>query len=202
MSTIVGVRTEKGTAVAWDEMVSVGPTRCVNATHRSKVSQVGDSLIGIAGLMVYQNILEHYTRGDAAPRLNDEGSLFEFFLKFWRALHDRYHLVDDQSDSDASCPFADLDAEFLVANRSGLFLVKQIMSVARYEKFCAIGSGAPHAEGALQVLYRENGSAADIAEEAVRVALEFDRSSGGPVNVRDVPRQQTKGRKKTATRSK
>ena len=108
----------------------------------------------------------------------------------WKALHEDYHMVNDQSDSDSPSPFADFDADFLVANASGIYLVGGILSVAEYEKYCAIGSGAGHAEGALTVLYDIEKDAAVMARRAVESALIYDANSGGEIEVRAVPPAQ------------
>lgn len=132
----------------------------------------------------------------------DERSILDFFVRFWRDLHNQYHFVDDQSDSEAPSPFADLATEFLIANPHGIFRVKEVLSVSRFERFCAIGSGAPHAEGALQILYEQEESAKAIAEKAVRVALEFDAASGGEVAVLDVAERVAGRRKQGRVRAK
>lgn len=183
MSTIVAVQKNDEVAMAWDSMTTVGSTRNVNLFPVRKVLQVGDSLVGVAGLSVYYTILEHYFREEEAPRLDDETLVLDFFLRFLRDLRDRYSFVNDQSDSDDPSPFADLCAEFVVGNRNGIFRVKEILSIGRFSRFCAIGSGSPHAEGALQVLYSRDMPAEEIAREAVLVAVEFDRASGGEVMV-------------------
>lgn len=189
MSVIVTVEKDDRIAVAWDTMTSVGSTRCVNAAGPPKVQRTGPCYIGMAGLTVYRNILCDYLQSAEPPSLRDEREVFAFFLQFWRDLRGRYHFVEDQSDADSASPFADLDAEFLVASPHGVFLVKEILSVSRFEKFCAIGSGSPHAEGALHVLYDVADTAREIAQRAVEAALAFDAASGGPVEVVELRRE-------------
>ena len=118
--------------------------------------------------------------------LKDERAILDFFIRFWKALHEHYHFVNDQSRDDDTSPFAELDNEFLVVNRYGIFQVEDILGVTRYERYCAIGSGASRAEGALEVLMGQDKTAGEIAEEAIRVAMKFDRASGGDVIVYDV----------------
>jgi len=187
MSTIVAVEKNGHAAVACDTMFAVGSIRSVNAA-RTKALRVGESVIAVAGFSVYFNILEHYfAESDTVPALQDEIAVFDFFLHFWRVLHDRYTYVNDQSDSGHPSPFADLDAEFLVVNPAGIFEVKEILSVSQHKRFCAIGSGNEHAEGALQILYDGDRSVSDIAKQAVLVAMEFDRASGGTVETYEIP---------------
>jgi len=201
MSTIVAVEKAGRIAVAWDELSTIGSTRCVNKLGPPKVQRVGSSIVGSAGLSTYRNVLDHYLASKKPPVLKDERAIFQFFVRFWRDMRARYHFVNDQADTDDPSPFADMAAEFLVANRHGLFLVKEILSVTRLGKFCAIGSGAPHAEGALQVLYDQDGSAKDIAQTAVQVALEFDAASVGPVQVLELQERTKPARKNKAKRT-
>lgn len=191
MSIIVGVHKGGRAAIAWDTMKSIGSTRSVHSTGPQKVVRVGASFVGSAGYTVYYNLLDHYIGSKKAPSLKDERSIFQFFVRFSRDLRNHYHLVNEQSDAQETSPFLDLGAEFMVVNRHGIFLVKEILSVSRFEKFCAIGSGAPHAEGALQVIYDQSGSADEIAERAVGVALDFDAASGGPVEVMAIAAKRT-----------
>ncbi len=181
MSTILAVCKGGTTILACDSVVSTGSIRAVGAVRRKSI-KVGRSVIGIAGLTVYGVILEHFVRGmKRAPRLGSEVEIFDFFVRFVQAMKSKYHFVNDQCESDDPTPFTDLDAEFLIANDAGMFIVKQILSVTRFERFCAIGSGSPHAEGALHVLFDLDLSARRIAERAMTAAVEFDRASGGEI---------------------
>jgi ATP-dependent protease HslVU (ClpYQ) peptidase subunit len=68
---------------------------------------------------------------------------------------------------------------------SAIFKVKEILSVSRFESYCAIGSGAAHAEGALHVAYDVLQSARDVAMAAMSAALAFDGASGGEIRVHE-----------------
>jgi len=173
-------------AVAWDTGTTIGRTRTTPAAPHAKVIRTGRTLVGVAGFAVYYNILADYLSVEAVPLLEDETSVFRFFVKLWRDLGERYHMVNDRWDRDDPSPFADVGAEFLVATASGLFRVKETLSVSSLPMYCAIGSGAPHAEGALSVLYKQDKSPRDIAEEAARVAMDFDTSSSGSVEIAEI----------------
>lgn len=203
MSTIVAVEKNSQIAVAWDSMTSFGSCRDVNRIGPPKVLRAGMSLIGVAGYTIYSNLLDHYLASSKKkPTLQDERAIFEFFLRFWRELHDRYHMVDDQFDSDDRAPFADLGAEFVVANRHGLFRIKEIMNVSCMTRFCALGSGASHAEGALTVLYDQRKTAREIATTAVEIALAFDSRSSGPVECLELADQRKRSSSKSGTRGR
>ena len=66
----------------------------------------------------------------------------------------------------------------LIVNSGGIFHVTGQMSVTRFTRFDAIGSGGPYALGALHTLYGEKLGAEDIARRASAAALHFDVSCG------------------------
>ena len=187
MSVIVAVAKAKRAVIACDTVSFCGshrenPDNIIN----SKIRTIGSSLVGAAGWVLYENLFEHYLHGKRPPALKDEHAIFDFFLKFWRALRDRYTLVGEQSGKDRDGPFGDLDAEFLIANRHGLFAVDSNMTVLRIKKYYAIGSGSAYAFGTLTSLYDARSDPADIAAGAVRAAIQFDEGCGGDVEVRGI----------------
>ncbi len=150
-----------------------------------KVISAGGSYIGSSGWGVYDNILSDYLSDKSAPELGSEQSIFAFFMDLWRDLHKRYPFVNDQS-GDKDSPFGDLDAKFLIANAAGIFLVSSNMSVRRFNKYYAIGSGSSYSMGAMHVLYDGDLNAEAIAGRAVAAAIAFDNDCGGEIRVRRV----------------
>jgi ATP-dependent protease HslVU (ClpYQ) peptidase subunit len=63
------------------------------------------------------------------------------------------------------------------------------MSVTRFKRFDAIGSGGPYALGALHTLYDQESDAEEIARRACAAALHFDISCGGTLDVFTVKAQ-------------
>ncbi|MCH9034621.1 MAG: hypothetical protein IID42_08965 [Planctomycetes bacterium] len=202
MSTIVAVEKDRRTVIASDTLTTSGPMACVNSLGLPKITRIGTSFVGSSGFSVYKNVLDHYLTGKRAPTLKDERAILDFFIRFWKALHEHYHFVNDQSREDDTSPFAELDTEFLVVNRHGIFQVEDILGVTRYERYCAIGSGASRAEGALEVLMGLDMTAGEIATEAIRVAMMFDRASGGDIIVHDVQPAAAPRRRKKVSRTR
>lgn len=187
MSTILAVSKKGKTVIACDTADYVGSVRCHQAVSPAKILTIGSSFIGCAGFTVYRNIIAHYTKNrKVRSKLADESQVLEFFVNLWRVMKDDYHFVNDRSDTNATTPFADLDAEFLVVSPSGIFKVKEILSVSRFETYCAIGSGAAHAEGALHVAFDRLPTARDVAMAAMDAALAFDGASGGEIRVHEL----------------
>lgn len=186
MSIIAAVCKNDHIAVAADTMHSTGTRRehPDNLAGRSKLRRVGRNLIGGVGWSVYDNIFDHYLgKLSRPPRLNNERAIFEFFLKLWQTLRSKYQVVNDQPDRDDRSPFCDLDSEFIVVNRQGIFEVSSDLSVMRFERYLAIGSGDRYSYGALHTLYGSRRSAEQIAKQSVEAAVFFDQQCGGPVEV-------------------
>ncbi len=180
MSIIVAVKKRGKTVVAADTLYLTGSHKNYSdeLVGRSKVRKVGSSVVGVTGWSIYLNIFDHFVEKQRIPALKNELVVFDFFLRFWRDLRERYTLVKDLRDN-ADCPFGDLDSSFLVVNRYGMFDVHGNMTVFQHRDFCAIGSGAPYAYGALHALYDDINSPKELAQRAVEAAIRFDDGCGG-----------------------
>ena len=178
MSIALAVRSKGRIVIASDTKRTFGSGQVPEANLTdTKVRKVGSAYLATTGWGLYSNILDDYV-GRRTPRLNDQRSIFAFFRVFWKDLHERYSLVNDQRQDDES-PFGDLDASFLIASERGIFSVACDMSVTEFTQYYAIGSGAPYALGALHALYREEADAAEIAKKAVEAAKALDIYCGG-----------------------
>ena len=111
-------------------------------------------------------------------------------------LHERYNFVKDQAD-DADSPFGSLDSTFLVVCASGIFGVASDLSVLRYERYFAIGSGAPIALGAVHALYESEHDAEAIARSAASAAIDHDVYCGHPIHVATVRQRATRARRRS-----
>lgn len=187
MSIIVAVRKSSSIVVAADTMHATGSRRehADNLVARSKLRKLGRSCVGGVGWSVYDNIVDHYLATlKRSPRLGDERAIFDFFLKFWKAMRQRYQVVNDQPNrEDDRSPFVDLDSEFMVANKNGIFQIASDLTVMQFEKYVAIGSGERYAYGVLYALYDTRHTAEQIARRAAEAAIHFDQSCGGTIDL-------------------
>ncbi len=184
MSIIVAVRKNGRTVIAADTMHSYGSRRehPDNIVSRPKIRKLGSSYIGGVGWSVYDNILAHHLKSvKRPPSLRSEAAVFEFFLRLWKQMRKHYQVVNDQPNPDDHSPFADLDSEFVVVNKHGMFQIDSDLSVMGFEKYVAVGSGDRYAYGALHALYETRRTAGQVAQAAVRAAMHFDQSCGGDV---------------------
>jgi ATP-dependent protease HslVU (ClpYQ) peptidase subunit len=190
VSVAVAVQKGRTIAVAADTQENFGDRRVLRGDHSSsKIMKVGGSYIAQTGWGLYENILGDYLVKAGTPRFRNEREIFVFFNRFWKRMRKDYSFVNDQPIQDDKSPFADLDASFLIVNPGGIFHVTGQMSVTRFTRFDAIGSGAPYALGALHTLYDLASHAEEIARRACAAALHFDISCGGTLDVFTVKAQ-------------
>ena len=184
MSVAVAVRKGRALVLAADTQESFGDRRVLRPDHASsKIRRVGPSCIAQTGWGLYDNILGDYLANAGTPRLRSEREVFAFFNRFWKRMRREYSFVNDQSVGEDKTPFADLDATFLVVNADGIFHVTSQMSVLRFHRFDAIGSGACYALGALHAIHDGPLRAEEIARRACLAAVHFDVSCGGDLDV-------------------
>ena len=198
MSIAVAVRKDTRIVLATDSQTNLGSER-VPAANLSgpKYLQIGDAYMAATGWTLYSNILADVLgRRRAIPRLDSEGNIFKFFMRLWEDLHERYNFVKDQAD-DADSPFGSLDSTFLIVCTRGIFGVASDLSVLRYERYFAIGSGAPIALGAVHALYESERDAEAIARDAALAAIDHDVYCGHPLHVATVRERGAQTRRRS-----
>lgn len=146
----------------------------------SKILTINGSYIAGSGWGLYDNILKDVLLGKKNKnlKLNDEMSIFKFFNALYFTVKEEYSYVNNQCNSSSS-PFADLDSRFLIANKNGIFFVSSIISVHKFEKYFAIGSGCDYALGAIHALYDLNYSAKEICQQAILTGMALNIHCGG-----------------------
>ena len=198
MSIAVAIRKDARIVLATDSQTNLGSER-VPAANLSgpKFMRIGDAYLAATGWTLYSNILaDVLARRRAVPRLDSEAGIFKFFTRLWEELHERYNFVKDQAD-DADSPFGSLDSTFLVVCAQGIFGIASDLSVLRYERYFAIGSGAPIALGAAHALYESERDAETIARDAAVAAIDHDVYCGPPVHVATVREPSARGRRRS-----
>ncbi len=182
MSVIAAVRKGHHIAIAADTQDNFGDLRPPAANHEAmKLREIGGAILGSSGWALYDDILEHYLNKRRRFSLKDRGSIFAFFVQFWKDLRKQYPFVNDQPGKESETPFANLDATFLVASPGGIFLISSNMSVSEFRQYYAIGSGGDYAIGAMHALYGDVPDPATIAQRAVQAAMDYDACCGGRV---------------------
>lgn len=187
MTVAVAVAKNGRIVLAADSLVHFGGQRFLPDNARfDKIHRIGDSLLAWAGWSLYAELLTaHLASHPPPPVLSTEARVFDFFIQFWRTIRDDYTYLN-RPGPDPRSPFAELDSVFLLANRHGIFSVAGDMDVTQFRRYCAVGSGAKYALGALRILYDTLDDPAKIALRAVEVGIECDVHCGGHVNLAEV----------------
>lgn len=186
MTIVVAVRKGKRTVIAADSMTSFGSEKQPpeNLAVR-KLRQVGSVWLGFSGWGVYEQILDNVLAARRAPALTSQQAVFRFFLRFWHTLREEYPYVNEQGEEKDS-PFADLDASFLLASRKGIWMVSSNLAVTPFQRYQAVGGGAPYALGALHALYDRESDPRKLAQAAIESASAFDLHCGGDIQIEEV----------------
>lgn len=190
MTVAVGVRRQNQVVLAVNTGSGMGDDEYY--AHGNLVGpryqRIGEAEITWAGTGVFGEVFEWFAttrRGNVPVRTRLD--VFQLFLSLWKFAKDQAHLVEDRADEQDQEPFASIYNSFLVASPGGLYLVSDNLAVTEFERYCAIGSGAPYALGALDVLSADASADAEaVASRAVQAAQRFDPRSGGGVEVRRI----------------
>jgi ATP-dependent HslUV protease, peptidase subunit HslV len=185
MTVAVAVRKHGRTVLAADSLVQFGGQRFpTDNCLFHKIQRLGPSMIVWAGWSLYAELLTAHLAANRPPTLDTEAEVFDFFIKFWRALRDEYTFT--RRGAADNHPFVDLESVFLLANHRAVFRVSGDMDVTEFQQYAAVGSGAKYALGALRVLYDTLDDPIEIARRAVQVGIDFDVNCGGPIEITEI----------------
>lgn len=186
MSIIVVVRKGGEAAIAADTLQCDDSLKLTSGYVRNheKIVRVGETLIGLAGWAVSQDIFESLVRHHSDElRFGSRAEVFETARRIHGIMKTEYH-IDTNEEKDQ--PVESSQLSMLIANARGLFEVDSYRTVSEYERYWALGSGRSLALGAMYTVYDRLDSAAEIARIGVEAACEFDDGCGLPATVHTV----------------
>jgi ATP-dependent protease HslVU (ClpYQ) peptidase subunit len=184
MSVAVAIHKHHQIVIASDTQDNFGSNKMPFDNYSSrKITRIGNSYVATTGWGIYEDILEDYLTAEPDISLNSKQEIFSFFMGFWKDLHEKYSFVKDQTEEEEDSPFGGLDATFLIVNPYGVFYVSSNMSVTKFEKYFAIGSGADFSLGTIYALYDLEYTAAEIARKAIEAAMKFNIYCGGEIEL-------------------
>ncbi len=187
MTTVVVVKKGGQVAIAADTLVTFGDTRLSNRFEaNSKLFKVdtpsGPSYIGIAGTVAHFPVLRKAML--ALPKgqllLGSKDEVFDTFTKLHPVLKETFFLQTKEDDND---PYESSQFSVVVANGTGIYGLYSYREVFEFNEFWGIGSGRSFALGAMYVAWNKGKTAREIATIGVQTGCEFDKSSGGPIEV-------------------
>ena len=186
MSTTVVVRMHGQACIAADSLTTFGDQKqsSVYDRYSDKLQTLDDGAISIVGSAAHAVVIESVLRERRVRfDLRDRLRIFESFRRLHTELKDEYFLnpKDDENQND---PYESSRIDALVANPHGIFGVYALREVYEYQRFCAIGSGAEYALGAMYAAWDAASSAEAVARAGVEAGAEFDTGSGLPLTLR------------------
>ena len=182
MTTIVVVRKGDTAVIAADTLTTFGTTRLAPAydRHPQKITQYGDSFIGVAGSAAHQLVLENVLARTSNLDFRGKGAIYESFRRLHPVLKDEAFLNPKEEEDD---PYESTQVMALIANSNGIFGVYSMREVFEYTQFWSIGTGREFALGAMHSLFSRLPTAAAVAEAGIDAGATFDKNSGLPLTL-------------------
>ncbi len=187
MTTLVVVKKAGHVAIAADTLVTFGDT---SLTHRfeanSKIFGVdtpdGPSYIGMAGTVAHFPVLRKALAGMPVDqlRLGSRDEVFDTFIRLHPLLKESFFLQTKEDDND---PYESSQFTVVIANASGIYGLYSYREVFEFKEFWGIGSGRSFALGAMHAAWGKAKTAREVAVAGLNAGCEFDKNSGGPIDV-------------------
>ena len=174
-------------AIAADTLVTFGDTRLSNRFEaNSKLFKIdtlgGPSYVGIAGTVAHFPVLRKAMQ--ALPKdqllLGSKDDVFDTFIKLHPLLKDTFFMQTKEDDND---PYESSQFSVVIANATGIYGLYSYREVFEFNEFWGIGSGRSFGLGAMYAAWDKGKTAREIAVLGVKAGCEFDKNSGGPVEV-------------------
>ena len=190
MTTIVVVQKDQQVAIAADTLVTFGDTRL---SHRfeanSKIFKVdtpaGISYVGMAGTVAHFPALRKAMAAlpKADLKLSSKDEVYDTFLKLHPLLKETFFLQTKEDDND---PYESMQFTVVIANSSGIYGLYSYREIFEFKEFWGIGSGRSFALGAMHAAWGSAKTAKEVAMAGMHAGCEFDKNSGGPIDVYSV----------------
>ncbi|OOG37926.1 MFS transporter [Polaromonas sp. A23] len=187
MTTLVAVRKAGQAVIATDALITFGDTRLTNRFEvNDKIFKVdsptGGSYVGMAGTAAHFPVLRKAMM--ALPkdqlRLGSKDEIFDTFNKLHPVLKESFFLQTKEDDND---PYESSQLSALIVNATGIYGIYSYREVFEFKEFWAIGSGRSFALGAMHATWGKAKTAREVALAGVHAGCEFDKNSGGPVEL-------------------
>jgi ATP-dependent HslUV protease subunit HslV len=211
MTTIAVTKKNGVVAIAADSLTTFGDTRL--AEHhkhmhdkilrvRNSGAATGnglESLVAVCGSSAHYVVLENTLARAEVIDFSSRAAVYETVRKLHTLLKDHAFLNTKEDEDD---PYESSQITALIANETGIYAVYSYREVFDFERFWAAGSGRNFALGAMYAAYDRARNAGELARLGVLAGCEFDRNSGGPVEVhtfklRATPRGAERARSRT-----
>ena len=190
MTILVVVKKAGQLVMAADTLVTFGDTALAHRYEaNSKIFKVdtpaGISYVGTAGTVAHFPALRKAMAAlpKADLKLSSKDEVYDTFLKLHPLLKENFFLQTKEDDND---PYESMQFTVVVANSSGIYGLYSYREIFEFKEFWAIGSGRSFALGAMHAAWGNAKTAKEVALAGMHAGCEFDKNSGGPIDVYSV----------------
>ena len=190
MTTLVVVKKAGQVVMAADTLVTFGDTALPQRYEaNSKIFKVdtpaGISYVGMAGTVAHFPALRKAMAGlpKADLKLSSKDEVYDTFLKLHPLLKENFFLQTKEDDND---PYESMQFTVVIANSSGIYGLYSYREIFEFKEFWGIGSGRSFALGAMHAAWGKAKTAKEVALAGMNAGCEFDKNSGGPIDVYSV----------------
>lgn len=187
MTTLVVVKKAGLVVMAADTLVTFGDTSLANRYEaNSKIFKVdstqGTSYVGMAGTVAHFPALRKAMAAlsKAELLLGSKDEVYDTFLKLHPLLKENFFLQTKEDDND---PYESMQFTVVVANASGIYGLYSYREIFEFKEFWGIGSGRSFALGAMHASWDKAKTAKEVAMAGMNAGCEFDKNSGGPIDL-------------------
>jgi ATP-dependent protease HslVU (ClpYQ) peptidase subunit len=187
MTTLVVVKKGGQVVMAADTLVTFGDTALPQRYEaNSKIFKVdtpaGISYVGMAGTVAHFPALRKAMAAlpKADLKLGSKDEVYDTFLKLHPLLKETFFLQTKEDDND---PYESMQFTVVIANSSGIYGLYSYREIFEFKEFWGIGSGRSFALGAMHAVWHNAKTAKEVALAGMHAGCEFDKNSGGPIDV-------------------
>ena len=187
MTTLVVVKKAGQVVIAADTLVTFGDTALPHRYEaNTKIFKVdtpaGISYVGMAGTVAHFPALRKAMAAlpKADLQLSSKDEVYGTFLKLHPLLKETYFLQTKEDDND---PYESMQFTAVIANSSGIYGLYSYREIFEFKEFWGIGSGRSFALGAMHASWDSAKTAKDVALAGMHAGCEFDKNSGGPIDI-------------------
>lgn len=183
MSTIVVAQKNGVTCIGADTMSCLGPLRqrAHHVVNKTKITQVGDTFIGLTGTSASLVVMKSYFANPERPRdFSSTDMIFETFRHAHHWMKAEYFMSTVASKDEE---YETTQFYGVLANPHGIFALYSYRSAQQFHKFWAAGSGRDFALGAMHMIYDQTDDVVEIVKAGLNAAAEFDSATGAPYEI-------------------
>jgi len=204
MTVIAAVRKGDEIAIACDTQTTSGNYSLKYLAdykvNHDKLLTYGENIVGLSGTVAIKQMFEDLFETSAPVAFTSRQEIFRWILAQQSKLKSDYFLKTDAGNNKNQVAETNW-LSGLIANPYGIFGIGAYREIIEYSKFWAIGSGGDFALGAMEILYEQELSAAEIAQAGALTATKFNPACAPPIYVKTVRKmKETQAKKKSATR--